>query len=569
MSVHAYIADKSNRIANKVRHSYNDAEMNSHLVRMTNNIVGIRGTRADDTFLSGIQSVTLGTNVLSVANYAFQGCTNLKTFQPNDKLKYIGVSAFCGCTSLSTIEFLSTIKNIRAAAFMGCSSLQNVDFPSNVANYGASSFMGCSSLKSVSVDVSASSNSWTFADCTSLKTAQVKRTLTNSMFRDDTSLQSVTCYSLADVPSNCFRGCSSLTSIEFQKPIASFGGASFYGCTSLCELQLSSSHVKTLPNKFLHGTKISSLVLPKTLDNISNLTAEACSACFDGMSMLSSVTFNGMDDKYISTNKKIFNRFGCNHNFTVYSKDGTRYELKSSGKGLRLSDPDEGTDVANIYVVTVAHTGGNQGEASNSLPGMYNDTQRLCNMIEQATSGTSLSVVYKKFNNGGDWQHSVPSSVNVKAAIDAAKVANPDLFIFHFSDHGNSSSPTGYMTFPDGDSLSYQYIYNELSGFTRSFVIMCCCYPWQGVNESTLSKKPKALVWNAGQTNVVTWMDPGIGHRLMTAMTQCFNKSYTYSQLWKAMESNSSFRYDNKYGAIVQPQQIVYGNFNTNNKVFM
>ena len=80
MSTNVYIAGSGNKIANKVSHSYNDSSAASHTIWMSNNIIGIRGTRIDDTFLSGVQSTTLGTNVLSVANGAFRGCTNLKTF---------------------------------------------------------------------------------------------------------------------------------------------------------------------------------------------------------------------------------------------------------------------------------------------------------------------------------------------------------------------------------------------------------------------------------------------------------------------------------------------------------
>ena len=129
--------------------------------------------------------------------------------------------------------------------------------------------------------------------------------------------------------------------------------------------------VKTLPNKFLHGTKVSALSLPTTLDDVRSLTASECSACLCGMTLLSSVAFNGMDDKYMSANKKKFNRFGCGHNFTVYSSNGTRYELSSNGKGLRLSDPEQGSDVTNIYVVSIAHTG---VPGHSELQGMFNDT---------------------------------------------------------------------------------------------------------------------------------------------------------------------------------------------------
>ena len=117
--------------------------------------------------------------------------------------------------SLKSFELPLATRNIRTAAFMNCQSVETIDFPEKVANYGASAFIGCSSLKSVSVDVSASSDSCVFMKCTSLAQASVKRTLTRRMFMDDTSLKSVSCYALSAVPEECFRGCTSLTSVHF------------------------------------------------------------------------------------------------------------------------------------------------------------------------------------------------------------------------------------------------------------------------------------------------------------------------------------------------------------------
>ena len=575
MSTQIYTANSSNLVTSKVSCTYNDAkdEASTHFICISDNATRLRGVIRGASYLSGIQSVTLGPNMLSVADYSFEGCTQLKTFQPNDRLKYIGVSAFCNCISLKSFELPLATRNIRTAAFINCQSVETIDFPEKVANYGASAFMGCSGLKSVSVDVSASSDSCVFMKCTSLDQASVKRTLTRRIFMDDTSLKSVSCYALSVVPEECFRGCTSLTSVHFQKHIAKFDDACFYQCKSLSSFDMSKHEVTSLPSKFLHGTKVSSLVLPSTLENISKLD----SMCFDGMTELCSVKFLGMNDEYMHSNSKKFNRFSCPHNYVVYSSNGTRYELKSNGNGLKLNGSDTlpADKVSNIQVVTVAHAG---AWTTHPLNGMSDDIRRVCGMVDKATNGTSLDVTYQKFGDSGQTGVKAATSQNVLAALDAAIEASPDLLVFHFSDHGDKRYSygqivSGVMVMQDAnDYLAYQTVVDKLINqkkVKRVFMIMCCCYPMSGVNVNIPKGGPSMLVWCAGPSSQVTFKEDSLtGHKFITCMVNSFNGSMTYKQLWNAMENSGKFVYTVD-GHSASPQRYNYNNFNEDNRAFM
>ncbi|MBQ7277255.1 MAG: leucine-rich repeat domain-containing protein, partial [Bacilli bacterium] len=95
-------------------------------------------------------------NVTSIADSAFQYCTNLEsiTFENNSTLSNIGSNAFYGCTSLESITIPSTVTNIGAYAFYGCTSLEEVEIlkvQSPITNLGLNAFDNCSSNLTITV----------------------------------------------------------------------------------------------------------------------------------------------------------------------------------------------------------------------------------------------------------------------------------------------------------------------------------------------------------------------------------------------------------------------------------
>ena len=64
-------------MTSKVSCTYNDTqdEASTHFIYISDNATRLRGVIRGASYLSGIQSVTLGPNMLSVADYSFEGCT--------------------------------------------------------------------------------------------------------------------------------------------------------------------------------------------------------------------------------------------------------------------------------------------------------------------------------------------------------------------------------------------------------------------------------------------------------------------------------------------------------------
>ena len=76
-------------------------------------------------------------------------CTSLKSIGDMPKLETIGASAFSCCSSLASVGDLSSVTSIGEYAFDGCSLLVSVGDLSSVTSIGNSAFSGCSSLASI------------------------------------------------------------------------------------------------------------------------------------------------------------------------------------------------------------------------------------------------------------------------------------------------------------------------------------------------------------------------------------------------------------------------------------
>lgn len=79
-------------------------------------------------------NITIPNGILGIANYAFDGCSGLKSVTIPNSVKRIGAGAFSGCTGLSSVIIPSGVTCLGASAFSGCSSLQNVTIRGEISD---------------------------------------------------------------------------------------------------------------------------------------------------------------------------------------------------------------------------------------------------------------------------------------------------------------------------------------------------------------------------------------------------------------------------------------------------
>lgn len=85
-------------------------------------------TENETVLPKNLTSVTL-TQITSLSDYAFYGCSSIKTICLPSNLQTIGQYAFANCSSLSELVIPDTVTQIGTVALLNCSSLSNLTLP--------------------------------------------------------------------------------------------------------------------------------------------------------------------------------------------------------------------------------------------------------------------------------------------------------------------------------------------------------------------------------------------------------------------------------------------------------
>lgn len=108
-----------------------------------------------------------GHRITSIANMAFDGCSNLTSVTIPNGVTNIGDWAFAGCTSLASVELPNSVTRLGRFAFGFCTSLTSVIIPNSVTNLEELAFSGCSGLASLTISATSIGKA-AFTRCSSL-----------------------------------------------------------------------------------------------------------------------------------------------------------------------------------------------------------------------------------------------------------------------------------------------------------------------------------------------------------------------------------------------------------------
>lgn len=170
-------------------------------------------------------------DVTSIANHAFSGAQNswgknqtITSLTIPASVTSIGDHILRECGSVKTVVVKAKATQLYDAAFYKCTGLESVDLSeSSINSFGKGyTFTGCTKLVSVKIPL-------------------------------DTNMKTL--------PTEIFKGCSSLKTVELPDTIETIASWAFNGCSSLESLKLPTS-LKSIGNNCIQGTKLTSIILP-------------------------------------------------------------------------------------------------------------------------------------------------------------------------------------------------------------------------------------------------------------------------------------------------------------------
>ena len=167
------------------------------------------GTEFSEKGIYAFNELQYFTGLTSIPNDAFLNCNELLSIKLPDNIISINVAAFRGGASLKKIHIPANVESIKLQAFYGCISLISIDIPASVKTIQAGAFSNCRKLASV-----------TFEKGSQLKTIGeiIPSNITKGAFTNCTSLTFIEIpASVETIEAAAFKGCSSLTTITFEK----------------------------------------------------------------------------------------------------------------------------------------------------------------------------------------------------------------------------------------------------------------------------------------------------------------------------------------------------------------
>lgn len=233
---------------------------------------------------SGMTSVSMPSALSSIGDNAFRDCSNLYSVDLPDYLNSVGAYAFAECTSLTSVFIPDHVLSIGSYAFFGCSSLTSVTIPSSVTDLGIDAFDECPNMTSVTINSNAIISATTFV--------RNLKSFFGDFNRSYTLGQGVT-----SIGAYAFHDCTRMTSVTIPSTLTSIGSYAFFNCNNLswvkitdmqawCAIDFADAYANPLyyaDHLYLNNNEVTHLYIPVSVSAIEDYA-------FIGLTGLQSVT---------------------------------------------------------------------------------------------------------------------------------------------------------------------------------------------------------------------------------------------------------------------------------------
>ncbi len=231
---------------------------------------------------TALTSITIPDSVTSIGNYAFRGCTALPSIILNN-VTSIGGNAFKDCYALTSVTIPSGVTSIGSYVFQNCYALTSVTIPSGVTNIGSDAFQNCYALTSVTIPSGVTNIAGlAFQNCYALTSVTIPSGVTIiaiRTFQNCYALTSVTIPSgVTNIGSDAFQNCYALTSVTIPSGVTSIGSDAFQNCYVLTSVTIPSGVTSIFDYTFQNCYALTSVIIPSGVTSIGDYSFQNCYA---------------------------------------------------------------------------------------------------------------------------------------------------------------------------------------------------------------------------------------------------------------------------------------------------
>ena len=245
---------------------------------------------------SGLTSVAIGNSVASIGNYAFQECRGLTTVTIPNSVTSIGNYAFSGCSTLTSVTIGNSVTLIGVSAFQNCTDLASIAVDEGNTNYDSRN--NCNAIIETSTDQLivgckgtiipndvTSIGKYAFQYCSGLTSVVIPNSVTSigdDAFQYCSGLTSVTIgKNVTTIGIGAFASCKNIISVTIPNGVTSIGGSAFFNCSSLTSVDIPNSVTSIYAGTFMNCSSLTTVVIPNSITFIGDVAFEYCSSLTD------------------------------------------------------------------------------------------------------------------------------------------------------------------------------------------------------------------------------------------------------------------------------------------------
>lgn len=219
-----------------------------------------------------LRSITIPGNVKFIGEQAFKDCEALTSVVLEDGVLAIGDMAFSRCKNLTTIEMPDTVLFLGRGAFSSCTNLQSVTLSHKLTQIGKFCFEGCGNLTSIVIPRSVTKlEDGAFYTRLSREESCNKRL--QSIIVEDKNQKydsRENCNAIIETKTNTLLlGCANTV---IPNSVTIIAADAFRDCLDLTSISIPES-VKSIGTRAFVGTGLASVVIPKSVESISDWKA--------------------------------------------------------------------------------------------------------------------------------------------------------------------------------------------------------------------------------------------------------------------------------------------------------